>query len=88
VLTSLYEFWSDNHWFHAAIRGALAAAVGLLCATSWQLIRPHLKRSCWLRTAVLVSGSVLLSARLGVSPVRVLAIAAVLGFVWRDKETS
>lgn len=86
VLTSVYEFWSHNHWVHAAVRGALAAAVGLLVATSWQLIWPHLRRGRWLRTVVLASGSVLLSAGFGISPVRVLAMAAILGLLWANKE--
>ena len=45
VATSLYEFWSHNRFVEVGLRGALAAAVGVMVATGWTLIRPFWKDS-------------------------------------------
>ena len=86
-ITYLYEMWTSNVVALAALHGATAAAVGIVGAASWQLLRPYLSSATWIRTAVLVGGSVLLS-NLSVPPLRVLLAAIVVGLVWREKETA
>jgi chromate transporter len=88
LFSYLYESLSRNHLVSAAIRGALAAAVGMLLATSWQLVRPHLTVRRWLRTTVLLVGSLLLFARFRMSPIPVLGIGALAGLLWREADPS
>jgi chromate transporter len=84
LLTYLYERWSTNSMVLTALQGVTAAAVGIIAATCWQLIRPHVRSAAWRRTAVIVAGSLTLSS-LHVPPIRVLLIAAAVGFFWREQ---
>lgn len=88
LFSYLYESLSRNPLVSAAIRGALAAAVGMLLATSWQLVRPQLTVRRWLRTAVLLVGSLVLFVRFQVSPIPVLGIGALAGLLWREADRS
>jgi len=69
---------------HPIVRALIAVAVlvasFLVLSTAWHLLRPYLKGSSAVRTAViaLVVGGLLLA---GVTPVRVLLAAAVVGMV-------
>ena len=77
TLTSL----SGNNLTLAMLAGVLAAAVGLMWAAAWVLIKPELGRATALRTAVLAAGS--FTALLGsISPIEILAAAALIGAVW------
>jgi chromate transport protein ChrA len=70
----------------AAIAGTLAAAVGMMALSAWQLVRPHIRRGRALRALLLAATSALLSYRLHVSPIIVLGLAALAGFFWRVPE--
>jgi chromate transporter len=56
VLTALFEFWRDSSVAQAAIRGAVAAAVGITVKTCWTIARPYFKADGRLR-AVLVGAA-------------------------------
>jgi chromate transporter len=43
LVTALYESWSQNRFVVVGLRGALAAAVGVMTSTGWTLIRPYWK---------------------------------------------
>lgn len=77
---------SGHHPFAATVLLAvLAAAVGLMLASAWLLIRPQLNVSAWPRAVVLVVGSFLASWKLGFSPIVVLALGALVGFLWHPR---
>ncbi len=77
-----YEVWSGLGWVQAVIRGALAASVGILLAGFWLLVAPYVQAGNRIRTVAIVIGSIALSLALGLAPVRVLGIAAVVGLLW------
>jgi chromate transporter len=70
----------------AGIEAMVAAAVGLMFAASFLLIRPHLAPPKLLRTGVLAVAAFLLTWRGTLSPVQVLALAALAGYLWREPE--
>jgi chromate transporter len=86
-LTFVYGEVRSNPWAIAAIGGTLAAAVGLMAAGAWQIVSPHLKRGTWLRALVIAGGAVLLARAFSLRPIAILALAALVGLVWRDPAT-
>src|SRR5262245_55027641 len=83
LLTSGYETWKENTVAMSAIAGVLAASVGLMASSAWQLLGPHLTPRQWrrsLRTLALAGGALILAMRFDVPPIEVLLIAAVAGF--------
>ena len=70
---------------YRAVQALLAAgavlAAGLVLSSAWHLVRPYLDPSTRVRTAIIAAVSLTLFA-LGVTPVRVLLLMAVFGFVW------
>jgi chromate transporter len=94
TLTQGYESLRSNALAMAAIAAVLAAATGMMLAAAWQLVRPHLRgrgtREAYLqaaRAAIVVSGAVVLSLGFSMSPIPVLALAAVTGILWRIPAT-
>jgi len=86
LLTAGYDSVQHDARAMAAIAGTLAAAVGMMALSAWQLLRPHLYRGRALRALLLAAASALLSYRFRVSPIVVLGIAALAGFFWRAPE--
>jgi len=83
LLTAGYEGLQRNARAMAAIAATLAAAVGIMAASVWQLVHPDLRHERILRALVLVAGSVLLSYAFRTPPIEILGLAALLGFFWR-----
>src|ERR1700733_357324 len=75
LVTALYESWSKNPFVQIGLKGALAAAVGVMVATGWMLIRPFWNETSLLRSILLVGGAMVLSLR-ALSPIWILLIAA------------
>ncbi len=86
VLTSSYQQLRAQPVATAAINGMVAAAVGMMAAGAWLLLRPRLGRKTWPRSAVLFGGCVALTLVFSVPPIQVLALAALAGWVWRGPE--
>jgi chromate transporter len=82
LLTAGYVAWRQNPWVMAAIGGMLAAATGLMGVAAFGLLKPHFKRSRWLRAAVIFGVSLALALRFGWTPIQVLGLAAVTGALW------
>jgi chromate transport protein ChrA len=53
--------------------------VGLLLASFWLLVRPYLKKQNWRSGSAMVLGSIVLSMYVGLSPITVLILAALVG---------
>ena len=84
IVTALYESWSHNRFIEVGLRGALAAAVGVMVATGWTLIRPFWKELPVARLIVFTGGALVL-AFFGVTPIRVLFLAAFVGLLWPER---
>ena len=81
-LTAGYVAWRQNLWAMAAITGMLAAATGLMCVAAFGLLKPHFKTGRWIRAVVIFGVSLGLALRFGLTPVHVLALAAIAGALW------
>lgn len=77
-----FDRWSHDRLAALAIRGAVAAAVGITVITCWTISKPYLKSRHWLRAALIGTTAFLLAAALGVQPIRVLIAAAIVGAFW------
>ena len=86
LFTRLYEAWHGRPLAQTVIQGLLAATIGIIVASAWSLVRPALTSGKWLRPVVIGAGAIILTLRYSVSPLRVLALAALVGLVWREKE--
>jgi chromate transporter len=88
LFTFLYGSYHENHVVATAIRGMLASAVGILLASSWELVRPYVSESGWPRTALLVVGSLILSIHFQMSPIPIIFLSALAGVFWQGGEQS
>ena len=81
-ITAAYEAWQQNVLAMSAINGTVAAAVGMMLAGSWLLLRPYLRGAArWLSLALAV-GAAAASLWVKLSPVQVIGIAALIGYIW------
>jgi chromate transporter len=78
-----YTRWQSNPLAMAAIGGMLAAAVGMMVAASFQLLRPRWKPGSRFRAAVIFATGFVLSFGLKMPPIQVLGIGALAGLIWR-----
>ena len=86
ALTYAYEALQQNRLAAGVITATLAAAVGMMIAAAWQLVRPGLARRRAFRTAVLFGAACgLLVVRL-LGPLQVIGLAAVAGLLWQERE--
>jgi chromate transporter len=85
LVSGAYQVWIANLYGSAAINATLAAAVGLMFAGAWVLVRPHVRSGEWFRTGILLSASFLLVWWAGLSPLQVMGIAAIAGALWREQ---
>jgi chromate transport protein ChrA len=88
LLVRGYEAWYRSPFVVAALQGALAAAVGIILSSAWLLLRPYFTARTWVRMTALAAGSFALSAGLAAPPIRVLALAALIGWFWRERPAS
>jgi chromate transport protein ChrA len=85
-LTYGYQAVKDNPLALGAIGGMLASAAGLMFAAAWNLVRPHVRRKTWLRALVLAGSAAVLTGVLHITPIEVIAAAALVGFFWQAGE--
>ena len=81
-LTRVCELGDSNRWAHAAIAGTVSAAVGTMVAAALDLVRMQFTKASWLRTVVVLAGAFALARTAVLSPIQVLAVAAILGAFW------
>lgn len=82
-LTGAYERFKANAVVNGALEGMLAATAGMMAAAVYLLLRPALTRHGWARAAAISAGSLALLLATPVSPLQVIALAAVVGWIWR-----
>ena len=88
LLTKGFDAWSSQRLIQIAINGALASSVGILLASFWLIAGPYITHDRWIGSVMIVSGSIVLSLFVGLSPVLVLLLAGVAGFFWEGKAES
>lgn len=83
LLAAGYDSIKGNHTAKGAIAGALAAAVGIMIAASWNLLKPVVRRGSWMRAVIFATSAAVLTLGLSLTPIQVLALAALGGALWR-----
>jgi chromate transporter len=81
-LTRVWEFGVDYPLVRAVIGAMVAAAVGTMIGAAVILVRRQCSRRSWLPPIVIAAGAFALFRVAGLSPLQVIAIAAVTGFFW------
>lgn len=81
--TYAYTLWRSNTLAMSAIGGMLAAAVGMMSAAAFQLIRSGWKPGNRVRAMVILAAAFWLSFVLSVPPIQVLGLGALAGLIWR-----
>ena len=81
AVTVLFSNWQENPYAEAAIRGAVAAAVAITVKTVWTIAHPHYRRGNRLRVVLIGLIAFALHTIAGLSPITVLLIDAVAGFI-------
>ena len=84
AVTAGFDRLSANPWAAAGIAGAIASSAGILVASFWLLVKPHMKAGYRIRSATIVAASLVLSLRFDVAPIPVLALAAIAGWFWKE----
>lgn len=86
VITWGYESLRANSFAMAMIAGTVAAVAGMMWASVWLLVRPHLRGLRPTVRAALIFGAAFLAAwKFGITPIPVIGAAALPGFVWKEE---
>jgi hypothetical protein len=82
LLTRGFELWRTHPMAMAALGGTVAAVSGMMWASVWLLVKPYLG----LRALLFSGGAFLAAWRFHVTPVPVILVAALAGYLWvQDK---
>ena len=84
LLTAGFDSLRGSRPAALTLAAVLASAVGLMWAAGWLLLQPQLRRGAWLKPVLVFAGSVVVFAVWGISPIQVLAAAALIGAAWVD----
>lgn len=80
ALTAVLAYWQDNDIAQMAIRGAIAAAVGITVKTCWTIAHPYFKGRDGQIRVVLIAGIAFALYEWGhIPPIWVLILAAAVG---------
>lgn len=80
-LTRAYELGHSYPLAQAAIAAIIAAAVGTMIGAAVVLVRSQCSKRNWIRPTLVAVGAFVL-ARIGLSPLEIIGIAAAVGFFW------
>ena len=81
LITVGFDQISRNATWMIAIRGAMAAAVGITVVTCWTISKPYVKRTCWISPLMLVGLTFGAKVFLDVPSVQILIAAAIVGLL-------
>lgn len=76
-----YEELKGLAWFAIALRGAMASAIGVMLAAGWSILKPYWKTVNRLRHAAILTASLVLMLVVHLSPLPILGLAALVGFL-------
>jgi chromate transporter len=83
-----FESWSTNPWLMAALGATVAAVTGMMWAVVWMLARPHSGGRMRNLRALAILGGAFTAAWFGVTPVPIILVAVIVGYLWTDREPS
>ena len=84
-MTQGYETWRSNAWVMAGVAGTIAAVAGMMWASIWSMVRPHLAGfKGALRALAITLGAFAAIWKFGLSPLSVIGLAAVVGLLWKE----
>ena len=90
IIMYAFERWQGNRIAMAAIGGTVAAVAGMMWATIWVILKPHvggmtlpgLTRNL---QVVLIAGGGFVAARVfGFTPLPIILAGTLAGFLWKD----
>ena len=85
LMTQGYETWRTNAWVMAGVGGTIAAVAAMMWSSIWSLVKPHFKKRVnALRALVITLGAFIAVWKLGLGPLAVIGIAAVVGLLWKE----
>jgi chromate transport protein ChrA len=85
LMTQGYETWRSNAWVMAGVAGTIAAVAGMMWASVWYIVRPYFTHlGSALRGSLIVLGAFFAFWKLGLGPVTVIGLAAVVGLLWEE----
>ncbi|MGH9647431.1 MAG: chromate transporter [Bryobacteraceae bacterium] len=85
-----FERWQGNRIAMAAIGGTVAAVAGMMWATIWVILKPHvggLTRRGMTRNlqVVLIAGAAYVASGIfGFTPLPIILVGTLIGFLWKD----
>lgn len=85
AVTMFYESLARSRSLAIVVLIGMTIALALLASSAWQLARPHLQWSLLPRAISIVIVVIALQST-GVTPVRILVAAALVGALWRRRE--
>jgi chromate transporter len=84
-----FESWRDRPWVMAGLAATEAAVTGMMWSTVWLLIRPFMGKlkGDWSRKAFAVAVTIgaCVAGLLGATPVPVIVVATLIGFLWPEE---
>lgn len=80
-----YEELKSLAWFAIALRGAMAAAIGVMLAAGWAIMQPYWKDGSAYRHAFVLVLSIVLMMVVRLSPLPILGMAALAGFLLPER---
>ena len=95
LITIGYENWRTNPLALAAINGTVAAVAGMMLATVYSLVKPHMaslrgsgprgvKLMRSVRAIAISGGAFLALWKFGLTPLQIIALVLVIGLLWQD----
>ena len=89
-----FERWQGNRIAMAAIGGTVAAVAGMMWATIWVILKPHIGKLTMkgmtrnLQVVLVTGGAFVASRFFEVTPLPIIGIGALIGFLWKDPKDS
>jgi chromate transporter len=89
-----FERWQGNRIAMAAIGGTVAAVAGMMWATIWVILKPHVGRITArgmmrnLQVVLIAGGGFVASRTFGVTPLPIILAGTLIGFLWKDAKES
>jgi len=89
-----FERWQGNRIAMAAIGGTVAAVAGMMWATIWVILKPHVGRMTKkgmmrnLQVVLITGGSFVASRFFEVTPLPIILVGTLVGFLWKDAKDS
>ncbi len=89
-----FESWQGNRIAMAIIGGTVAAVAGMMWSTIWVILRPHvgglrgkgMTRN--VQVVLLTGGAFLASHMFGITPLPIIAVGTLIGFLWKDPKST